>query len=77
MIHVSLALVISYFSSFKLHFCVAHPPATVWHNVAIKMKGNQMYWYEEASWSHFLQLTAQETFTLASLLVCNLKNKRT
>jgi len=35
-----------------------------------------MCWYDEASWSHFLQLTAQETFTLASLLVCNLENKR-
>jgi hypothetical protein len=33
MIQVSLALVISYFSSFKLHFCAVHPHATVWHNV--------------------------------------------
>jgi hypothetical protein len=36
-----------------------------------------MCWYEEASWSHFLQLIAQETFTLTSLLVCNWENKRT
>jgi hypothetical protein len=42
----------------------------------MKIKGNQMYWYEEASWSQFLQLIAPETFTLASLLVCNLENKR-
>jgi len=36
-----------------------------------------MYWYEEASWSHFFQLTAQEACTLAPRLVCNLENKRT